>query len=156
MQTSRFTTLLLAALGLSPGAAHVLELLPKMQYDGATYFAVTSTLYRLFGSIGAIIQVGALVSAIVLTFVVRRRPAFRLTLAGTLGLALSIVLWAVIVAPVNEEWLRLIESAPGSVVEGYLQLRSRWEYGHVAAFTAWLVGFGLLLASVVSEIPEHR
>ncbi len=156
MQTSRFTTLLLAALGLSPGAAHVLELPPKMQYDGATYFAVTSTLYRLFGSVGAVIQVGALVAAIVLTFVVRRRPAFRLTLAGTLGLALSLMLWAVIVAPVNAEWLRLIESAPGSVVDGYLRLRSRWEYGHVAAFTAWLVGFGLLLASVVSETPGQR
>ena len=33
----RFTTLLLAALGLTMGAAHVLELAPKLRYDGALY-----------------------------------------------------------------------------------------------------------------------
>ena len=53
LRTWRFVTLLLVALGLTLGAAHVLELPPKMQHDGEMYAAVTSTLYRLFGSIGA-------------------------------------------------------------------------------------------------------
>ncbi|MGH3801208.1 MAG: hypothetical protein ACRDTD_13925 [Pseudonocardiaceae bacterium] len=152
----RFITLLLAALGLTLGAAHVLELPPKMQYDGEMYAAVTSTLYRLFGSVGAIIQMGAMLTAIVLTFMVRGSPAFRLTLLGALGLVLSLVLWGALVAPVNAEWLRVMESAPASVAEAYLRLRSRWEYGHVAAFAAWLIGFGLLVSSVLVETRPTR
>lgn len=152
----RFATLLLGALGLALGAAHVLELVPKMRYDAEMYMAVTSTLYQFFGLAGALIQLGAIFMAIVLTFLVRHRPAFRLTLFGTLGLVLSLVLWAVLVAPVNAEWLEVMKSAPNSAPEAYLRLRPRWEYGHVAAFVAWLIGFGLLLLSVLAETPSER
>lgn len=156
LRTWRFVTILLAALGLTLGAAHALELPPKMNYDAEMYTAVTSTLYRLFGSVGAVIQTAAILAALVLTFVVRGRPAFRLTLLGALGLVLSLVLWGALVAPVNAEWLRVMESAPESVAEAYLRLRPRWEYGHVAAFAAWLIGFGLLVLSVLRETPAER
>jgi hypothetical protein len=43
------------------------------------------------------------------------RSLFRLTLFGTLGLVLSLALWFALVAPVNAEWLQVIESAPQSV-----------------------------------------
>lgn len=156
LRTWRFITLLLAALGLTVGAAHALELPPKMRYDAEMYTAVTSTLYRPFGSVGAIIQIGAMLAAVVLMFMVRGSPAFRLTLLGALGLVFSLVLWGALVAPVNAEWLRVMESAPESVAEAYLRLRPRWEYGHVAAFAAWLVGFGLLVLSVLLETPAKR
>ncbi len=156
LRTWRFITLLLAALGLTLGAAHVLELSPKMQYDAEMYTAVTSTLYQFFGSVGAIVQVASVVAAAVLTFLVRGRPVFRLTLLGALGLVLSLVLWAALVAPVNAEWLRVMETAPESVLSAYLRLRPRWEYGHVAAFAAWLTGFSLLLLSALKETPESR
>lgn len=156
LRTCRFITLLLAALGLTLGAAHVLELPPKMQYDAEMYAAVNSTLYQLFGSVGAIVQIGTILAAIVLTILVRGRPAFRLTLLGTLSLMLSLVVWAAVVAPVNAEWLRVMESAPASVPEVYQQLRPRWEYGHVAAFVAWTTGFSLLVLSVLVETPADR
>jgi hypothetical protein len=63
MQTLRLVALILAALGLAPGAAHVLELPVKMTYTPELYAAVTSTLYAWFGSVGAAVQVGALLSA---------------------------------------------------------------------------------------------
>lgn len=156
LRTCRFITLMLAALGLTLGATHVLELPAKMQYDAEMYAAVTSTLYLLFGSVGAVIQIGAILAAAGLTLVVRGRPAFRLTLLGTLGLVLSLVLWGVLVAPVNAEWLRVMESAPLSVPEAYLQLRPRWEYGHVAAFVAWFTGFSLLMLSILIETPADQ
>jgi hypothetical protein len=149
----RFITLLLAALGLTLGAAHALELPPKMQYDAEMYAAVTRTLYLLFGSVGAVVQIGAVLAAAVLTVWVRGRPVFRLTLLGTLGLVLSLLLWAALVAPVNAEWARVIASAPESVPAAYLRLRARWEYGHLAAFAAWLVGYSLLLLSVLRRFP---
>lgn len=153
LRAIRFIAVLLAALGLTLGAAHVLELAPKMQYDGVMYSAVTSTLYRMFGSIGAVIQIGALVAAAVLTFMVRGRPAFRLTLWGTLALVLSLVCWGSLVAPVNAQWLQVMETNPAAVPDVYLQLRARWEYGHVAAFAGWLAGFVLLISSVLAETP---
>lgn len=153
LKTWRFLTLLLAALGLAPGTAHVLELPPKMTYDPELYAAVTSTLYRLYGSVGALFQIGAVFAAAVLVILVRRRPSFRLTLIGALGLVVSLVLWGSLVAPVNAAWLEVMQTAPGSVPEAFARLRERWEYGHVAAFAAWLVGFSLLVLSVVVETP---
>ena len=152
----RFLTLLLAALGLGPGLAHALELPPKMAYDAELYTAVTSTLYRLFGLIGGPIQVGALLAAVILTILVRTRPAFRPTLIGTLGLALSLGLWAALVAPVNSQWADALRAGPAAASSAYLELRPRWEYGHVAAFAAWFAGFSVLLYSVVREAPAER
>ncbi len=133
LRTWRFATLLLAALGLTLGAAHVLELPPKMAYDAEMYAAVTSTLYQLFGSVGAILQVGSILAAGALTFLVRGHSSFRLTLFATLGFVLSLVLWFTLVAPVNAEWLRVTESTPNAVAEAYAQLRPRWEYGLVGS-----------------------
>ncbi|WP_174626719.1 DUF1772 domain-containing protein [Candidatus Methylobacter favarea] len=147
----RFITLVLVALGLTMGTAHLLELPPKMQYDAVMYAAVTSTLYRLFGSVGAFIQVASILAVAILAFLVRFRPAFRLTLFATLSLIFSLILWFALVAPVNAEWLQVIESTPEFVPKAYLQLRDRWEYGHVAAFIAWFCGFCLLVLSVLIE-----
>jgi hypothetical protein len=38
---------------------------------------------------------------------------------------------------VSDDWLRFTQS--------YAEWRSRWEYGDVAAFVAWLAGFCALL-----------
>jgi hypothetical protein len=149
--TWRFITIILVALGLTMGAAHLLELPSKMQYDAEMYAAVTSTLYRLFGSVGAFIQLVSILAAAILTFLVRSRPAFRLTLFATLCLIFSLILWFILVAPVNAEWLQVIESTPELVPQAYVQLRDRWEYGHVAAFIAWFCGFCLLVLSVLIE-----
>lgn len=156
LRICRFITILLAALGLIMGGAHVLELPPKMQYEPELYAAVNSTLYRLFGAIGGPLQVGAVIAAMVLTFMVRGRPSIGWTLTGTLGLLISLVLWLALVAPVNAAWMRALETAPASVAAVYQELRPQWEYGHVGAFIAWLIGFILLLVSVVRETPTNR
>jgi hypothetical protein len=86
-----------------------------MQYDAEMYAAVTSTLYRLFGLAGGPLQVASVFAALILSYLVIGRSLFRLTLFGTLGLVLSLALWFALVAPVNAEWLQVIESAPQSV-----------------------------------------
>ena len=100
MRTFQFLTLMIVALGLSPGMAHLLELPPKMGYDADFYMAVTSTLYRLFGSVGAVIQVGSVVMVGVLCWLVRGRRSFGLALAAGIFLVLSLGLWSAIVLPV--------------------------------------------------------
>jgi hypothetical protein len=156
LRTWRFVALMLAALGMTMGAAHVLELAPKMAYDAASYAAVTSTLYRYFGLVGSVIQILAILSAVVVTVLARGRPGFRLAAAGTIGLLGSLALWFALVQPVNLEWASVIRTSPEAVPEAYARLRERWEYGHVAAFVCWAAGFAALLASVLAETPERR
>lgn len=147
-----FVTLFLAALGLVMGGAHLLELPVRMQYEPMLYMQVTSTLYRYYGLIGGPIQVLALFSATVLVYVVRGRSAFRSTIAGTLCIALSLLLWFLLVQPVNVIWAEALRASPADAVQAYAQLRSRWEYGHLSAFGAWVVGFILLLRGLFQEV----
>lgn len=151
-------TLLLAALGLVMGGAHLLELPVRAQYEPQFYMLVTSTLYRWFGLVGGPLQVLALLFSIRLVWLVRDRAAFRPTLAGTLGLALSLLLWFLLVQPVNAAWSEALRTGHGEAVQAYAQLRYRWEAGHAAAFTAWLAGFALLLFGVLLECirPSSR
>jgi hypothetical protein len=137
----RFICLLLVALGLAPGAAHMLEMPVKLSYTAEQYFAVTSTLYAVFGSAGAVLQVGALVLTGVLAFVSRWLPAFRFAVAAALLLGLSLVAWGAFVAPVNIRWSEAINSGSQSLPQLYAELRFRWEYGHAAAFALWLAGY---------------
>ena len=112
----RFITLVLAALALTMESAHVLELPQKMQYAAHLYTAVNSTLYRNFALVGAFYQIGSIVAACVLTYLVRRRPdILRLTLAGAALLVLAFAVWGGVVAPVNSEIAQATRSAPESV-----------------------------------------
>jgi len=137
----RFFSLLLVALGLAPGAAHLLEMPVKLSYTPEQYFAVTSTLYALFGSAGAVIQVGALVITGVLAFVSRGLPAVRFAIGALLLMSLSLVAWGALVAPVNAQWSEAIKSGTQSLPKVYAELRLRWEYGHAVAFALWLAGY---------------
>ena len=122
-----------------------------MGYDAAPYTAVTSTLYRWFGLAGAPIQLGAILAAALLAYLVRGRPAFRWTLAGALWLVLSLLLWAAAVQPVKVAWGEALRTGPEVAQAEYMRLRRRWEYGQLAAFAAWLVGLCLLIRSVLVD-----
>lgn len=150
-------TLLLAALGLVMGGAHVLELPVRMHYSPEFYMEVTRTLYRYFGLLGGPIQVLALLASVVLCRFVRGRSAFRPTLMGTVLLGLSLSLWFLLVEPVNAAWSDALRAGSADAVQAYARLRLRWESGHVAAFVAWLLGFAYLLRGLLqmSATTEH-
>jgi hypothetical protein len=131
-------------------SAHVLELPQKMQYDAAMYAAVNGTLYRYFAIVGGVYQVGSILAAGILTYLVRnRRPAFSWTALGALSLLAAFGVWLAVVAPVNHEVATALASAPDTV-------RTRWEYGHAAGFAIQLLGLASLLVSVLVEIPRDR
>lgn len=146
-----FVTLLLSALGLVMGGAHLLELPVRRGYEPEFYMEVTSTLYRYFGAVGGPVQVLALLTSIILVVVTRGRPGHRSTLLGSACLALSLLLWFLLVQPVNSAWSVALASTPAEAVQSYAELGDRWENGHLAAFAAWLLGFGLLLNAVTAE-----
>jgi hypothetical protein len=152
LKTWRCITIVLTALALTMESAHVLELPQKMQYDVQMYAAVNTTLYRYFAIVGGVYQVGSIMMAAVLTFLVRkRRPSFRWTLTGACCLLLAFGIWLVVVAPVNSQVATVFRSAPESIPSVWMRLRNRWEYGHVAGFIVQLVGLCALVLSVLVE-----
>lgn len=157
VQGLRFITLVLAALSLTMESAHVLELPQKMNYEAQMYAAVNTTLYRYFAVVGGIYQVGAILAAAVLTFVVRRnRRMLRWSLAGAVGLGLAFGIWLTVVMPVNREIEAALSATPEAVPGLWMTLRERWEYGHAAGFVAQLVGFCALVISVLVAIPRNE
>ena len=147
----RFLTLMLAALGMAMGAAHALEFLPKMQLEPGFYAAVTANLYQYFGPVGSVVQVGAILAAALLAYRLRGRSAFRLTFAGMFALIVSLALWFLLVQPVNIQWLEATAAGTQAMFDAYEALRDRWEYGHLAAATAWFLGTALLVCSAVGR-----
>lgn len=155
LSTWRFITLVLTALSLTMESAHVLELPQKLQYDAQLYAAVNTTLYRYFAIVGGAYQLGSIVAAAVLAWLVRQRGrSFGWTLAGALCLLAAFGVWLAVVAPVNAEVAEALSSAPESVPMLWMRLRQRWEYGHAAGFVIQLAGLGALLWSVLLDIPQ--
>ena len=148
----RFFTIMFAALSLTLTSAHVLELPQKLAYSAQMYSAVNTTLYRYFAIVGGIYTIGAIVAAGALAYLVRRhRTSFRWTLSGVFCLLFALGTWLAFVVPVNSAIADALKSAPESVPAMWMQLRERWEYGHAAGFVITLVGFGLLVTSILVD-----
>ncbi len=157
LRSWRFITIVLTALALTMTSAHVLELPQKMDYDPQLYAAVNTTLYRWFALVGGVYQIGSILAAFVLAFLVRHRlPAFRWTVAGAICLALAFASWLAIVAPVNNDVAGALQTAPQSVPALWMQLRNRWEYGHAIGFVITLAGLAMLVYSILVETPKER
>lgn len=151
----RFITLILVALFMGLEFAHTLELPAKMQYDGTLYIMIQNSLYRYFGAPGpgAFITVGAVLGAVALTVLVRkRRPAFWWALAGTLCLAIAFPLvYFLRIEPVNV----VIEQVTArSVPTNWERLRDQWEYAHAMNFIFGLASFSALVISVLADAPQ--
>jgi hypothetical protein len=149
--------LTLAAFGLAPGAAHLMELPVKLGYSAEFYAEVTSTLYAWFGIAGGIIQVAAMLTVAALAFRFRHSPVAGLCVATAAALFISLLLWSVLVAPVNSAWAELPPNDTSAFAAAYEQLRPRWEFGHLAAFVAWVTGwFGLVAVATHRHVPASR
>ncbi|MBD2200140.1 MULTISPECIES: DUF1772 domain-containing protein [Calothrix] len=153
----RFLTIILVALFTGLEFAHALELPAKMQYDGALYVTIQNSLYRYFGAPGpgAFITVGAVLWAIALTVLVRKRQAaFWWTLAGTVCLFIAFpLIYFLRIEPVNT----VIEQAnAGSLPSNWQQLRNQWEYAHTTNFGLSLAGLSTIVISVLNDSPGHK
>jgi hypothetical protein len=103
VQIWRLVVIMLIALSMGTALCHLLEMPAKITYDGALWLTLLQTLYPpAFGTIGAFFEVAAVITAVVLAFLVRqRRPAFAWTLLGTLCVVAAHAAFWVWVAPVN-------------------------------------------------------
>jgi hypothetical protein len=148
----RGITLILTALVTGTTFGHTLEMPAKLKVDGQQWMTFQHTLYPAFASIGGPIEIGAILTSAVLSFLVRkRRPTFRLTLAGTLCLLVAFaVVWLGLVAPVNAQTATWTAE---TIPPDWARWRRQWEYGHTTRFALHLAGLVLLTSAALSETP---
>lgn len=115
--------------------------------------AIGATLYRYFGIFGAVIEVGAVVLAVIWTAGLARSRTSpvsgrRWAAAGAACLVLAHLLFWLLVNPVNEAFAVW---TPANVPADWTWLRDQWEFTHAAR--CGLLGFGALLASALAARP---
>jgi uncharacterized membrane protein len=135
---------------------HLLELPQRMKFDQQIWVKVTvfENVYRLFGSVGAAFEITAILTAIVLAFLVRRRGAtFYWTLGGAIFFVLAFVSWIVFVAPMNAEFAKWLTN---SIPADWTRYRDQWEYTHAVNALIKIIGLSLLAISVLVETPRKR
>ena len=91
-----------------------------------------------------------LIALALLAYFVREhaRPGFRLALAAALLFALALILWWVLVYPVNVELAKWVN---GPVPSDWTAYRARWEWGHAVISLLELAGFAALVLSVLAD-----
>lgn len=131
--TLRFFAILLNALAMAPGIAHVAALPNKIGLAREAYFAVQLS-YRGWALFGAP-MIGALALDLLLAWTHRRwRPSFALASVGALAMAAALAAFFIWTWPANEatqNWT----IAP----ETWQALRWRWEFGHALGAAATFV-----------------
>jgi hypothetical protein len=153
----RFIAVMQAALTLGLGFCHLMQLPARLAWD--QYLWVGSTvqggLYSWFGSVGAMIFVTAVIVLALNAYFVKEhgRPGYCLAVLAALAFALALALWWVLVYPVNVE---LAQWVNGPVPEDWTGWRAKWEWGHATIAIVEIVGFALLVGSVLADTPQVK
>ncbi len=132
-------TCVILTLGLS--FAHVLEIPGKLQLDGAQWLMVQHHLYVGFGTVGAAIEVLAIMLAWVLAWHLRGRAGSGAALAAAVATSIGLIEWALVVAPMNA---RLNGWTAATLPPDWNAVRNRWEAGHAVQAVLFFAAFLLL------------
>ncbi|MGD9866653.1 MAG: hypothetical protein AB7U38_01490 [Hyphomicrobiales bacterium] len=148
----RFATMMLAALSTGMAFCHLMELPARIGWDRDLWVGSTveGGLYRMFGTIGAVIVVVTVALGVWLAWRLRNGPraVFLYTALAATLFALALGLWWAVVFPANLELARWLN---GPVPPDWSDTRLRWEAGHAVNALLQIAGLGVLHASVLAD-----
>lgn len=146
LRTLQFVTLIFVALVMGTTFAHALEMPAKMRVPGPVWLTFQHTLYANFATVGGVVEIGSMVTAIALAYRQRRSPAaFRWTAVAALCLVIAFaVVWVGFTNPVNQ---RTAVWTPQSMPMDWERWRSQWEISHVVRFALHLAAFAALVST---------
>lgn len=156
IQIWRFITLMLASFSLSLSMAHLLELPQRIQFSQELWVRVTVVegVYQYFGSVGAFFELGSVIAAIILIFLVRKRGStVYWTVGGAILLGLALISWITFIAPMNAEFATWLTNP---VPLDWTRYRNQWEYAHAINAFIKMMGLGFLFVSVLVEVPRRK
>lgn len=149
-QIVRFFSLLFVGLALAPGLAHVLQMPHKMDLSGTDYLRVQQ-LYAGWALFGVVV-LGALISTLALTILVRTRlRQFALGCIAFGSMLVTQVIFWTFTFPVNEQtrnWTTLPVN--------WMTLRERWEYSHATAAVFDLIAFIAIVLAVLAAVGHPQ
>lgn len=157
LKTLQFITIMLVALSMSMAFCHLLEMPIRLGYAPTLWSQVTNIegTYQYFGPpVGAILEGGAWIAAVLLAVLSRKRdrPIFFLTLAAAICMILTQAVFWTFVMPVNNQMLGW---SPDSLPPDFATWRNQWEYAHAARALLQIIGLGALVASLlVAPVPR--
>jgi hypothetical protein len=144
-KTFFFLSILFTAVAMAAGFAHLFELPNKIHLSCEDYLTVQQ-IYRGWALLGIAVM-GALLSTLILTVLVRENPrVFYLTLTATLCIALSLFVFFLFTYPANQEtnnWTNLPEN--------WQELRRQWEYSHAVGAGLYFIALTALTLSTLIE-----
>jgi hypothetical protein len=157
LRSLRFAVITLAALSLSFGLGHLMELPARMAWDQYLWVGATvqGGLFALSGPLGVLVQVTTIIVLIVLAVLLRRHGAsgLALTIAAAVLFAIGLLVWWILVYPVN---LQLAKWVNGPVPDNWMDWRTLWEWGQATNGLTQFVGFAALVASVMVRKVKQR
>jgi amino acid permease len=143
LKTLYFLALMLTAIALGAGLAHLFELPNKIGLGASDYLTVQRN-YDNWWIVGLFVPL-AFVSVLALTVALRGAGApFTLALIALLLLVVELAVFWGFTAPVNratENWTML----PGN----WEELRAQWEYSHAVRAILYVLALGALVMSVL-------
>lgn len=146
-----FAVVMMAALALSVGVGHLMQLPARIGWD--QYLWVGSTVqggfYRLSGPIGILLQAVSLIGLMLLAALGRKHHVlgFALTAMAALLYGAGLVLWWILVYPADVEIANWVN---GPVPENWTVWRARWEWGQAANGILLVLGFAALVVSLLA------
>ena len=149
-KASQFLAVILTALALLPGGAHLMALSAKIAMPEQPYFVVQQ-IYRGWAWAGAVIFLA--IFANVLAALLTRHSRRKWQLFGAAGLLIAITL-AVFFA-----WTYPANQATGnwtSAPENWEQLRTEWEYSHSANAVITFLALLCSVGAAVSTDQRHQ
>ncbi|MBI4724373.1 MAG: DUF1772 domain-containing protein [Rhodomicrobium sp.] len=132
-QVISFAALVLTAIALIPGGAHVFERSAKMALGREDYFVVQG-IYRGWAWFGAVI-IAALISCAALAAISKGRDRI-LSLFAAIMIAFSLAIFFAFVFPANQatqNWT--------AIPQDWRDWRFQWEWGHAAAAVCTFLAF---------------
>lgn len=140
-----FLSILLTAVSMAAGMAHLLALPNKIHLPADDYLTVQQ-IYRGWALLGVPI-IAALLSTVALTLGLRGQGTpMVLALIATLSIGASLLIFFLATYPVNQatqNWTLLPEN--------WESLRRQWEYSHAAGALLYLIALASLVLSVLSR-----
>jgi hypothetical protein len=145
---AQFLSIILTALALIPGGAHLFELPNKIAMTETAYFTAQQ-IYRGWAILGVVI-VTALIANLVAAVLARHaRIAARLSIMAALFVAATLVIFGVWTFPANQATVNWTV-----VPNDWQALRMQWEMSHAAS--AVIMFLSLCCATAAATLARNR
>ena len=149
-KASQFLAVVLTALALLPGGAHLMALPAKIAMPEDPYFVVQQ-IYRGWALAGAVIFLAIFANALAALLTRESRWKWQLFAAAGLLIAVTLAVFFAWTYPANQA-----TSNWTSVPDNWEQLRSNWEYSHAANAVITFLALLCSVGAAVSADPRRQ